>query len=174
MSTTPQYDVVIIGAGLGGLLCGAILSKEGMKVCILEKNEQIGGSERRGQLRGFGLSRHLLQREKPAKPGGDANAHAVRLAAQQGADGEAVASAIEACGAPGKKIEKREYSSEDALLRGRSSAFQDACKTAAVGKRIGRNHQDEAGREGPERGVRELRNQRSGAPLQGLIQAEIP
>jgi all-trans-retinol 13,14-reductase len=44
MSTTPQYDVVIIGAGLGGLLCGAILSKEGLKVCILEKNEQIGGS----------------------------------------------------------------------------------------------------------------------------------
>ncbi len=41
---TTQYDVVIIGAGLGGLLCGAILSKEGMKVCILEKNEQIGGS----------------------------------------------------------------------------------------------------------------------------------
>jgi all-trans-retinol 13,14-reductase len=44
MSTSPQYDVVIIGAGLGGLLCGAILSKEGLKVCILEKNEQIGGS----------------------------------------------------------------------------------------------------------------------------------
>jgi all-trans-retinol 13,14-reductase len=38
------YDIVIIGAGLGGLLCGAILSKEGLRVCLLEKNEQIGGS----------------------------------------------------------------------------------------------------------------------------------
>lgn len=39
-----KYDVVIIGSGLGGLVCGAILSKEGKRVCILEKNEQIGGS----------------------------------------------------------------------------------------------------------------------------------
>jgi all-trans-retinol 13,14-reductase len=39
-----KYDVVIIGAGLGGLECGAILSKEGRTVCIIEKNEQIGGS----------------------------------------------------------------------------------------------------------------------------------
>jgi len=39
----PDYDVVIIGSGLGGLICGNILSKEGMNVCILEKNKQLGG-----------------------------------------------------------------------------------------------------------------------------------
>lgn len=39
-----KYDVVIIGSGLGGLVCGAILSKEGKSVCILEKNEQLGGN----------------------------------------------------------------------------------------------------------------------------------
>ncbi|MGN7721472.1 phytoene desaturase family protein [Chitinophaga sp. 22620] len=38
-----NYDVVIIGSGLGGLTCGAILSKNGYKVCVLEKNKQIGG-----------------------------------------------------------------------------------------------------------------------------------
>lgn len=38
------YDIVIIGSGLGGLECGYILSKEGYKVCILEKNRQFGGS----------------------------------------------------------------------------------------------------------------------------------
>lgn len=38
-----QYDTVIIGSGLGGLLCGAILAKHGHRVCILEKNQQIGG-----------------------------------------------------------------------------------------------------------------------------------
>lgn len=38
------YDVVIIGSGLGGLECGYILSREGYKVCILEKNRQFGGS----------------------------------------------------------------------------------------------------------------------------------
>ena len=39
-----MYDVVIIGSGLGGLECGYMLSKEGYKVCILEKNRQFGGS----------------------------------------------------------------------------------------------------------------------------------
>ena len=36
-------EVVIIGSGLGGLLCGAILSKAGRTVTILEKNPVIGG-----------------------------------------------------------------------------------------------------------------------------------
>jgi len=38
-----KYDIVIAGSGLGGLLSGYILSKEGYKVCILEKHHQIGG-----------------------------------------------------------------------------------------------------------------------------------
>ena len=43
MSNTHNYDVIIIGSGLGGLSCGAILSKNGYKVCVLEKNKQLGG-----------------------------------------------------------------------------------------------------------------------------------
>lgn len=39
-----DFDVVIIGSGLGGLLCGAILSKNGLRVCVLEKHHQIGGN----------------------------------------------------------------------------------------------------------------------------------
>lgn len=39
-----RYDVVIIGSGLGGLLCGNFLALEGKQVCILEKNAQIGGN----------------------------------------------------------------------------------------------------------------------------------
>jgi all-trans-retinol 13,14-reductase len=38
-----KYDVIIIGSGLSGLLCGYILAKEGMKICILEKNKRFGG-----------------------------------------------------------------------------------------------------------------------------------
>jgi all-trans-retinol 13,14-reductase len=40
----PQFDYVIIGSGLGGLLCAYILTKEGNSVCVLEKNRQIGGN----------------------------------------------------------------------------------------------------------------------------------
>ena len=39
----PEYDIIIAGSGLGGLLCGYILAKEGLKVGILEKNKKAGG-----------------------------------------------------------------------------------------------------------------------------------
>lgn len=35
--------VIIIGAGLGGLECGYILAKNGMKVTVLEREAQVGG-----------------------------------------------------------------------------------------------------------------------------------
>lgn len=38
-----HYDVIIIGAGIGGLVCGCYLAKAGMKVLIVEKNLQAGG-----------------------------------------------------------------------------------------------------------------------------------
>jgi all-trans-retinol 13,14-reductase len=38
-----EFDVLIIGSGLGGLQCGYILSREGYKVCIIEKHHQFGG-----------------------------------------------------------------------------------------------------------------------------------
>lgn len=37
------YDVVVIGAGLGGLSAGISLAAQGKKVCILEKNSRAGG-----------------------------------------------------------------------------------------------------------------------------------
>lgn len=39
-----KFDVIIIGSGLGGLECGAILSREGYSVLVLEKNKQLGGN----------------------------------------------------------------------------------------------------------------------------------
>ncbi|MCE5344940.1 MAG: NAD(P)/FAD-dependent oxidoreductase [Bacteroidales bacterium] len=38
-----KYDIVIIGSGLGGLICGYILGKNGYKVGIFEKQNQPGG-----------------------------------------------------------------------------------------------------------------------------------
>jgi all-trans-retinol 13,14-reductase len=39
-----KFDIVIVGSGLGGLMCGLLLAKEGYKICILEKNRQFGGN----------------------------------------------------------------------------------------------------------------------------------
>lgn len=38
-----RYDVVIIGSGLGGLECATMLAREGLGVCVLEKNQIVGG-----------------------------------------------------------------------------------------------------------------------------------
>jgi len=39
-----EFDIIIIGSGLGGLVCANILAREGMKVLVLEKNQQFGGN----------------------------------------------------------------------------------------------------------------------------------
>jgi phytoene dehydrogenase-like protein len=39
----PYYDVIIIGAGAGGLTAAALLSKTGFSVCVLEKEQHVGG-----------------------------------------------------------------------------------------------------------------------------------
>jgi len=38
-----EYDVIIVGSGIGGLTCGALLSKRGYKVLVLEQHYQAGG-----------------------------------------------------------------------------------------------------------------------------------
>ncbi|MBO7268384.1 MAG: NAD(P)/FAD-dependent oxidoreductase, partial [Bacteroidales bacterium] len=42
-SIPSQCDVAIAGGGLGGLQCGYILAKNGLNVCIVEKNPILGG-----------------------------------------------------------------------------------------------------------------------------------
>ncbi len=39
-----EYDVVVIGSGMGGLACGAISAKYGDKVLVLESHIKCGGS----------------------------------------------------------------------------------------------------------------------------------
>lgn len=38
-----SYDTIIIGSGMGGLACAAILAKEGQKVLVLERHSTAGG-----------------------------------------------------------------------------------------------------------------------------------
>lgn len=39
-----QFDVIVIGAGLGGLSTAALLSSQGRRVCVLEAHDRIGGA----------------------------------------------------------------------------------------------------------------------------------
>lgn len=38
-----RYDVVVVGAGLGGLTCAALLAKRGFKILVLEQHYRLGG-----------------------------------------------------------------------------------------------------------------------------------
>ncbi|NOZ83773.1 MAG: NAD(P)-binding protein [Epsilonproteobacteria bacterium] len=38
-----EYDVIIVGSGIAGLTCGALLSKRGYKTLVLEQHYQVGG-----------------------------------------------------------------------------------------------------------------------------------
>src|SRR6478736_8971462 len=39
-----RYDVVVIGAGLGGLTAGALLARSGRKVIVIERSNSVGGA----------------------------------------------------------------------------------------------------------------------------------
>lgn len=70
-----SYDIIVLGAGIGGLTCGAFLARAGMRVLVLEKHTKIGGYAHNFRRRQFtfesgihsvpmaegGIVRHLLQ-----------------------------------------------------------------------------------------------------------------
>lgn len=52
-SDKPEFDVVVIGTGMGGSAAGAIAASHGLKTLILEKNPRIGGSCSYYEKQGF-------------------------------------------------------------------------------------------------------------------------
>jgi phytoene dehydrogenase-like protein len=48
-----KYDAIIIGSGIGGLFCGNILAKAGLKVLLLERHYMLGGFCSTFRRRGF-------------------------------------------------------------------------------------------------------------------------
>ncbi len=64
MSVTGKYDVVVVGAGISGLLSALALSKEGKSVLVLEKENYIGGVCRSYQYQGYTVDTgpHIITR----------------------------------------------------------------------------------------------------------------
>jgi phytoene dehydrogenase-like protein len=48
-----KYDVIVVGAGMGGLTCGALLARQGNSVLICEQLERPGGCVCGFQRKGF-------------------------------------------------------------------------------------------------------------------------
>lgn len=62
MDVKSKYDVIIIGAGMGGLMCGGYLAKSGMKILIVEKNDKVGGCITSTKVDGYtiDMGAHLI------------------------------------------------------------------------------------------------------------------
>ena len=41
--TDASYDVIVIGSGISGLCCAALLAEKGRRVLALEKHFKVGG-----------------------------------------------------------------------------------------------------------------------------------
>ena len=54
-----KYDVVIIGSGLGGLVCASLLSRHGRHVLVLERQTIAGGCMQSFQRRGHSFDTGL-------------------------------------------------------------------------------------------------------------------
>ena len=58
-----RYDVVVIGAGLSGLTAACLLAKRGLRVTVVDKNYEPGGScgifKRNNIIFGGTIKRHI-------------------------------------------------------------------------------------------------------------------
>jgi len=64
LSTSNHYDVVVVGAGVSGMLSALALSKEGKKVLVLEKEDYVGGVCRSYEHQGYTVDTgpHIITR----------------------------------------------------------------------------------------------------------------
>jgi all-trans-retinol 13,14-reductase len=62
-----KYDVIIIGAGLGGLTAGAKLAREGKKVLVIEQHSQPGGCATTFRRGDFTLEVGLHEMDGPSQ-----------------------------------------------------------------------------------------------------------
>lgn len=56
----PAFDTVIVGSGINSLVCAALLTQQGQRVCVLERNDVLGGCIRTEELTRPGFKHDTL------------------------------------------------------------------------------------------------------------------
>ena len=69
-----EYDAVIVGSGVNSLACGALLAKAGWRVCVLERNDWLGGAVHTAELTEPGFRHDVFSAWHPLWVGGAAHA----------------------------------------------------------------------------------------------------
>jgi phytoene dehydrogenase-like protein len=68
------YDAVVVGSGINGLACGALLSRAGWSVCVLERNDWLGGAIKTDEITVPGFKHDVFSAWHPLWVGGPAHA----------------------------------------------------------------------------------------------------
>ena len=68
------YDAVIVGSGINSLAAGALLAREGWSVCVLERNDYLGGAIRTAEITEPGYLHEVFSSWHPLWVGGAAHA----------------------------------------------------------------------------------------------------
>src|SRR5439155_3322632 len=69
-----DYDAVIVGSGVNSLACGALLARGGWRVCVLERNDWLGGAIKTEELTRPGFVHDTFSAWHPLWVGGAAHA----------------------------------------------------------------------------------------------------
>jgi phytoene dehydrogenase-like protein len=69
-----DHDAVVVGSGVNGLACAALLAKAGWDVCVLERNDWFGGCIRTAEITEPGFRHDVLSAWHPLWVGGPAHA----------------------------------------------------------------------------------------------------
>jgi phytoene dehydrogenase-like protein len=70
----PDYDAVIVGSGINSLACAALLARGGWRVCVLERNDYLGGAIKTAELTEPGYLHDVFSAWHPLWVGGAAHA----------------------------------------------------------------------------------------------------
>jgi phytoene dehydrogenase-like protein len=69
-----DYDAVIVGSGINSLACAALLAREGWSVCVLEREDELGGAIKTAELTQPGFHHDVFSAWHPLWVGGAAHA----------------------------------------------------------------------------------------------------
>jgi phytoene dehydrogenase-like protein len=70
----PRHDAVIVGSGINSLAAGALLAKAGWSVCVLERNDWLGGAIRTAEITEPGFKHEVFSSWHPLFAGSAAYA----------------------------------------------------------------------------------------------------